>query len=189
MFSKVFEFVHDLLGSLEGVFGDSSDGVCLCREFVAAHVECARSFHVGRITRPLDERSSTGGVLESGDELGSEVNWRFSSSVVDPSSSFEVIVVGTEGGEGIECLGSVVGTESRGEGGRAGVGGHWDAGSEDSWVSSDCCLSVRGSFRHALYPTSVSWALSRDSLGSQELLSVGCPFHLTKYCMFPCRFR
>lgn len=63
MFSKVFEFVNDLLGRLEGIFGDSSDSVCLRRKFVAVYVERAHSFHVGRIARPLDERSSTGGVL------------------------------------------------------------------------------------------------------------------------------
>lgn len=44
MFSKVFEFVDDLLGRLKGVFGDGGDSVCLRREFVAVYVELVHSF-------------------------------------------------------------------------------------------------------------------------------------------------
>lgn len=113
MFSKILELGNDLFDCLKGILDDSRNRVSLGCKFISVHIELMRSFHIGRIACPLDECSSTGSVLKGGDELGSEMNGRFSRLGIDPSMTLEAIVIGAECGEGIECLSSVVKMERK----------------------------------------------------------------------------
>lgn len=174
-----------MLSCFVSILGYCCNHVCLDYEFILVYIEFMRSFYVGQIAHPLDERSSIGDVLESEDKLGSEMSEWLSSPAVDPVTALEVIFIGFESRKGVESLGGIVKMSGRWKGSCVGISGYCNIELYESWVSSGYCLSVRDSFYQALYSTSVFWVLSSDSSSSYKLLSMSCPFHLTKYCMFP----